>query len=149
MPLAFARPRTLRTVSASPFFGGPHVVRTDFHDDAAWAGIRSQVLEETIDGFRAYVDIVEDAAFKDVGADSVIAALPPHYSHSFLVIVDHDSMTFPDHPVLVLDLQDPAHGRFRALPTTVQQIENNLSIANMDFAEFAVSVDPSGLFRGF
>ena len=27
--------------------------------------------------------------------------------------------------------------------------ENNLSIANMDFREFAESVDPDGVFRGF
>jgi hypothetical protein len=31
----------------------------------------------------------------------------------------------------------------------VQSIENNLSIANMDFAEFADSVNEDGVFRGF
>jgi hypothetical protein len=123
-------------------------VRTDFHDDGAWDGIRSQVLAQTSDGFRAYVDIVEDTGFTDVGADAVMAALPPGYPHGFVVIVDRDSMTLPDHPVLVLDLLDPVQGRFRAVPSAVQQIENNLSIANMEFEEFAVSVDPSGIFRG-
>jgi hypothetical protein len=28
-------------------------------------------------------------------------------------------------------------------------IENNLSIANMDFEEFAENVDDDGIFRGF
>lgn len=140
---------TLLAVATSPFLRGPHVVRTDFHDDDAWALIRSQILEETSEGFRAYVDIVEDPAFADLGADSVLAAIPMGYPHGFLVVVDHESITLPDHPVLVLDLQDPAYGRFRAVPSAVQQIENNLSIANMDFAEFAESVDPTGVFRGF
>jgi hypothetical protein len=29
------------------------------------------------------------------------------------------------------------------------EIENNLSLANMDFEEFAEAVDPDGVFRGF
>jgi hypothetical protein len=28
-------------------------------------------------------------------------------------------------------------------------VENNLSIANMDYSEFADEVDPDGVFRGF
>jgi len=28
-------------------------------------------------------------------------------------------------------------------------VENNLSIANMDFSEFADNVDKDGIFRGF
>jgi hypothetical protein len=31
----------------------------------------------------------------------------------------------------------------------IQSIQNNLSIANMDFEEFANSVDDDGVFRGF
>jgi len=38
---------------------------------------------------------------------------------------------------------------FRAVPSQIQAIENNLSIANMDFEEFAESADESGVFRGF
>ena len=38
---------------------------------------------------------------------------------------------------------------FRAVPTSIQSIENNLSLANMDFVEFAESVDPDGVFREF
>ncbi|HLF89873.1 MAG TPA: hypothetical protein VI451_13065 [Anaerolineales bacterium] len=42
------------------------------------------------------------------------------------------------------------YGReFRAIPSQIQGIENNLSIANMDFEEFADSVDEDGVFRGF
>jgi hypothetical protein len=40
-------------------------------------------------------------------------------------------------------------GEFRALPSEVQAIENNLSIANMDFGDFASTVDGGGVFRGF
>ena len=38
---------------------------------------------------------------------------------------------------------------FRCVPSAVQAVENNLSIANMDFEEFAGAVDEDGVFRGF
>lgn len=28
-------------------------------------------------------------------------------------------------------------------------VENNLSLANMDYADFAANVDPDGILRGF
>jgi hypothetical protein len=59
------------------------------------------------------------------------------------------TMTHPEHPVLVLDLFDLSSQAFRALPSAVQSIENNLSISNMDFEEFAGAVDEDGVFRGF
>lgn len=52
-------------------------------------------------------------------------------------------------PLLILDLYDGSGREFRAIPSQIQSIENNLSIANMDFEEFAESVDEDGVFRGF
>jgi len=44
----------------------------------------------------------------------------------------------------------PFPGRaFRCVVTEVASIEVNLSIANMDFHEFADSVGEDGVFRGF
>jgi len=38
---------------------------------------------------------------------------------------------------------------FRAIPSQIQAIENNLSEANMGFEEFAEAVAKGGVFRGF
>jgi hypothetical protein len=35
------------------------------------------------------------------------------------------------------------------IPSQIQGIENNLSIGNMVFEEFATAVDERGVFRGF
>ncbi len=48
-----------------------------------------------------------------------------------------------------MDLYDGSGHEFRAIPSQIQGIENNLSIANMDFEEFAEAVDEDGVFRGF
>jgi hypothetical protein len=67
----------------------------------------------------------------------------------FLLIVDDVTVRELEHPILVVDLWSEPGREFRAVPSAVQWIENNLSIANMDFAEFADAVDKDGIFRGF
>jgi hypothetical protein len=49
----------------------------------------------------------------------------------------------------VLDLGEEPERPFRVIPREMQGIADNLAIANMDFYEFAESVDPDGVFRGF
>jgi len=34
------------------------------------------------------------------------------------------------------------------VPTGIQSVENNLSIANLDFADFVGAADPDGVYRG-
>jgi len=51
--------------------------------------------------------------------------------------------------VLVVDLYDEPGRSFRVVPQEAWSVENNLSISNMDFEEFADSVDADGVFRGF
>jgi hypothetical protein len=55
----------------------------------------------------------------------------------------------PDFPILVMDLHHERGRTFRAIPSQIQGIENNLSIENMDFFEFADNVEEDGVFRGF
>jgi hypothetical protein len=42
------------------------VMRTDFHDNDSWEMARAAALAENRDGFRAYVQVVDDPRF--VGA---------------------------------------------------------------------------------
>ena len=125
------------------------MLRTDFADEACWRSVRAEVLAETVDGFRAYVDVIEDPAFDGLGTDEVLAAVGDDYRWGYLVVGDRVTMREAEHPFLVLDLLHERGRSFRALPREIQSIENNLSIANMDFSEFADSAGPDGVFRGF
>ena len=129
------------------------VLRTDFSDQERWEAVCRAIREQNEDGFVAYVAFIDDPAFDGFSKQQVIDALPSSCKHSFIIVVDNISMTDAEHPVLVVNLHEgmgSAYGDdFRALPSQVQGIENNLSIANMDFAEFAGAVDASGVFRGF
>lgn len=65
------------------------------------------------------------------------------------MVADRKTISDPDHPLLTIDRFTEPGREFRAVPSQIQSIENNLSFANMDFAEFADSADDDGTFRGF
>jgi hypothetical protein len=124
------------------------VLRTDFSDEAAWARL-CQEIEAPVGPFRAYVSFLSDPAFEGLGNDELtsLGRRGPYRSHMF--VVDQVTMTDREHPILVLDLVDEPGRTFRVVPHEMQSVQNNLAIANMDFFEFAESVDPDGVFRGF
>lgn len=130
------------------------VVRGDFRDDGLWEQLKYEILSPTDEGFGASVEFVEDRALAGLGEADIAAryprAYPDRYQHPVLFVVDALTVSMPEHPLLVVNLNERDEaGPFRTLPRQVQGIENNLSIANMDYFEFARAVDPDGVFRGF
>jgi len=130
------------------------VLRIDFSDDALWAQLEAEISSPTDEGFLANVEFADDRTLAGLDESAIVAALPrsyPHdYKHPVVFVADHVTMTAPDHPLLVVDLYEGrTSGPFRSTPREVQSIENNLSLANMDYAEFAGSVAADGIFRGF
>jgi hypothetical protein len=75
--------------------------------------------------------------------------LPPDSQRPFVFLVDSEAVSQPDHAVLVVDLSEEPGRTFRVIPSEAWGVENNLRLANMDFADFADAVDDSGVFRGF
>ena len=149
----------------------PWVVRTSFSDDQTWALIKQRVSAPQTDAlsgmeFTANVRFVEQPAFENLPCHDIIRALPAGYPGFVVFIVDAETMKVEEHPLQVVGFspkgdapedferkpnQTPVEDlkTFRAIPSTIQSIENNLSIANMDFVDFATAVDEDGIFRGF
>lgn len=125
------------------------VVRTDFSDEVAWRALREEMLAESSEGWRAHVDIIDEPVFDGFSLDQVVEAVTDDYGYGFLMLVDAVAIVGDAHAVLVVDLDDEPGRSFRTVPSAVQSVENNLSIANMDFSEFAEAVGPDGVFRGF
>lgn len=124
------------------------VLRTDFSDDAAWDGV-CEAIKAPQGDFQANVDCLSDPAFKGLDAKGIIAALPKDYSHAMIFVVDDITLTKADHPVLCIDLMDQRGKTLRVIPSEMWSVQNNLSLANMDFADFANSAGKDGVFRGF
>ncbi|MGA5302524.1 DUF6924 domain-containing protein [Nucisporomicrobium flavum] len=131
------------------------VIRTDFDHEPQWARIRSAIEEpQTEDGFTALVSFVDDRAYEGLTAARLLEIAPADASHSFAFLVDTVALTTPDQPILVVKLGNEGQGSldgdtFRVVPSEMWSVQNNLSRANMDWAEFAAEVDRDGVFRGF
>ena len=124
------------------------VLRTDFSDDAAWAALCADI-QAPVGEFRAYVDCVSDPAFDGLTIEQVRARVPAASQRTFMFVADSMTFAHPEHPIVVLDLYTEPGRTFRVIPSEMWGVENNLSIANMDFAEFAEAADADGIFRGF
>jgi hypothetical protein len=123
------------------------VLRTSFSDPATWAMVRAAIAAP-VDGFFAYVQFVDDAAYANITKEQVMALFRDRSNDGFVIVADDATMTMAEHPLLIVDLATEPGREFRAVPKAVQAIENNLSITNLDFREFAEAVDPDGVFRG-
>lgn len=126
------------------------LLRTDFSNNAAWKALCEAVAEPSEDeGFQAYFDFISDPQYDGLTIEQLIAIAPQGGDHSFVCIADHRAQSDPEQPVLVVDLYDEPGRVFRVIPREIWSVENNLSIANMDFYSFADSCDPDGVLRGF
>lgn len=123
------------------------LIRTDFSDQNAWKKLTA-LVREPADPFIFNMEIVDDRLNSGATAEQLMGALPENYPHSFMVVADSVSISQPDHPLLIMDLSEERGRQFRAVASEVASIDNNLSIANMGFEEFAGLVDEAGVFRG-
>lgn len=123
------------------------VIRTDFSNDAAWQAVVSEI-RKPVDGFYAYVDFVDDPAFDGLTVQELVE-LGRDIPQSFAIVADRTTVESPERALLIVDLLTEPGRTFRALPVHIQAIENNLSIANMDFREWAEAADSDGVFRRY
>lgn len=126
------------------------VLRTDFSDQVTWDKICAAIREPVGKfHFLANVDFLDRERYANITKDQLLELIPKNYNQSFIILVDKLAISNPEHPLLIIDLYERSGREFRAIPSQIQGIENNLSIANMDFEEFADAVDEDGIFRGF
>ena len=126
------------------------VLRTDFSDQRTWEALRAEIQAPVGEaGFLADVEFVDDARYSGLAVAQLFRAFAEHGARTFAIVADGMTMTHPEHPLLIVDLYADRGREFRAVPSQIQSIENNLSLANMDFEDFAGAVGTDGVFRGF
>ena len=129
------------------------VIRTDFAHDDEWAELRAAIVApQTEDGFMANVAFVDDKAYEGLTPAALLKIVPAGVDHVVAFLADELTLAHPDRPVLVVNLDDGEDGygtTFRVVPSEMWSVQNNLSLANMDWDEFAGGADEDGIFRGF
>ncbi|WP_226366086.1 hypothetical protein [Pseudonocardia sp. ICBG162] len=134
-----------------PGVSGTPLIRTDFRDDAAWAAALLRMTTPNSSGFAAALGVVEDTAHDSATVEDLLVLATPAWSRhrQCLFVVDATTSASEELPVLVVGLSGEDRGRtFRVVAEELWSVENNLSLANMDFHEFAGAAE-DGVFRGF
>lgn len=128
---------------------GAPVIRTDFSDEAAWKQIKKETAATYGLGFFAHVQFINDRQYEGFSGQELLQGIPDLADYGCVFVADGDAMSAAEHHLLVLDPANPDGQTFRVIPSQAWGVENNLSIANMDYSEFAGAADPDGVFRGF
>ncbi|PQO27016.1 DUF6924 domain-containing protein [Blastopirellula marina] len=125
------------------------IYRTDFTDATpGWDEVVKLINTPTPDGFRAYVQYVEDKANQEATVDQLLAKAKKD-NLPFFFVIDAETIDKEEHPVLVVDASEEPGRTFRVIPSEMWGVENNLSVANMDWEDFADHLDDDGVYRGF
>lgn len=130
-------------------FDNSPLVRTDFSDDAAWQSLVRAVTGESADGFRADLRLIDNPGFAGDSPNQLIANVDGWHGASVLFVADAEALGSPEHPILCVDLREQPGRTFRCIAAELWGVENNLRLANMDWENFAESVDGFGIHRGF
>lgn len=128
------------------------LIRTEFSKESAWIKLRcaSEALSE--EGFQANLTVIDDFDYEGLSEAQLIELKPfgeQRGEHSFAFLADTTSITNPEYPILVVELCEAPGQTFRVIPSELWSVENNLALGNMDFKDFAQSIDADGVFRGW
>ncbi|MDJ0362756.1 hypothetical protein [Rhodococcus sp. H29-C3] len=130
------------------------LVRTDFNDDVEWATVIAQCTDEyrQSDGStaQASLTVVDDRDFESTSSTALAQSLPDDAS-DYLFVADNETFDDSEHLILVVKVSPNTDQleTFRVTPAHLAEVENNLSIANLDFDEFVSATDDFDVFRGF
>lgn len=117
--------------------------------DGAWEYICKQmVTPQPESGFLAYVTFAVASGNYHIPSEQLLNNNDSAYPHGFFFIVDDITIKHPEYPILCLGLKDNRGLQFRAIPSAIQGIENNLSMSNIDVESFVDFPTIDGIFRG-
>lgn len=132
------------------------VVRTDFTDDDAWSTVRSAItapvgLDPATGDYdvKAGVEFADDRRYEAMTADQLLARVPEGTHHRVFFVVDRETLTDPDHPVLAVDLDEQPGRSFRVVPSWMWDVQINLAISNTDWESYADEAGVDGVYRGW
>jgi hypothetical protein len=132
------------------------LIRTDFSDDDVWRVVCEAACAPTPDGYQASLGFVDDRQLDG----ATVEVLLPLVDRGYFFVADSRTIADPEHPILVVNNEDPLDdddpelavpcgATLRVIASHIHALEANLSLANMDFVEFADSTDDDGVFRGY
>ncbi|MFC8862814.1 MULTISPECIES: DUF6924 domain-containing protein [Streptomyces] len=120
------------------------------------------VTTPNTNGFLANIHVVDDVAYSDLTTEQAVSVARAR--GDLLIVADTTALTGPEMSLLAVlpfdededddydededDETKQEHGELRVIAAELWSIENNISLANMDWEDFVNAAD-EGVFRGF
>ena len=125
------------------------LIRTDFTDTAAWLAVVDAATRENSDGFVANLSVVDDAAWAGASVHDVVSAHAGDKVRTVAFIFDAAAASDKQlRALLCINLASKKARTFRVLPAQVWSVENNLTLGNLEWRDFASALK-GGVFTGF
>ncbi|MEU3317367.1 hypothetical protein ABZ743_32480 [Streptomyces sp. NPDC006662] len=125
------------------------LIRTDFTQPHTWQKLCEAIQTPTEDGFLANVVTIDDPAYRNLTPQQVLKRAPTDPQDRLVAIADSTTLSTAELPLLVIDLLEHGTQLLRVTAAQLWSIDNNLSLANMDYEEFTAAANDDGIFRGF
>ena len=126
---------------------GAQLIKIATARDVQWAAVVAATQSPALP-FLAKIEFVAKPEFAGKTVDEALALLPKDYPYSFVFLADERALEEEGFPCYCVDLLDERRPRIRVDAKHLASVENNLTMANMDFAEFAEAAKAKGVFRG-
>lgn len=131
----------------APDFDCCLLVRTDYSDDRAWQLVNDAIQTPSEEGFTAGVTIIENPDWEGIDTARLIAALPETYRHPLLIVSDASTQSGSGFPLLVTEVKHQPRRSMRVAAGSLWAVENNISIANLNWEDYANNISPDGIYR--
>ncbi|OQR59308.1 hypothetical protein B6E66_35890 [Streptomyces maremycinicus] len=151
------RPNRMRRnlVNTLPDGSGALVIRTDFTDEQAWDRLRSYIVSYAPEGLLVDVRTVDDPRHAGMTAGQLRSLVPDRAEYPYLAVADATTFAADhaarDRTLLVIDVDPDEEGAgeaFRAVASSLAEIDANLSLANTDFGDYVEGAGRDGVYRG-
>jgi hypothetical protein len=123
------------------------LLRTDGSRPDRWDALLARIRTPNADGFLAYVEPITDPALEGLDEEELRRLPRDEDAEHFVLVADERALAEDDFPIVVVDISGENRPSFRVTATCLWAVENNLSLANMDWAEFADATDADGVYR--
>ena len=125
------------------------LIRTEFSDSKTWQAIVDATTRENPDGFAANLTVVSNPAWASASAKDVLTAHASDKERVVAFVFDAAAVSDEKHSLLCINLASKKKVRtMRVLPSEVWSVENNLTLGNMEWNDFASALK-EGVFEGF
>jgi hypothetical protein len=123
------------------------LLRSDPTRPDRWTALLARIATPNAYGFLPYVTVLEDPALIGLTEEQIRDLPRVTSAERFVLIADELTLSDDDFPILVVDLSGENRPSFRVTAACLWSVQNNLSLANMDWEEFSESTDAAGVYR--